>query len=62
VPITCAFPRADDASLDGDLIVRDNLGHPVAIAAAELDAIETYIDPVLRDLLVHARTQREDDG
>jgi hypothetical protein len=34
----------------------------VPIAAAELDAIETYLDPVLRDLLVHARTQREDDG
>jgi hypothetical protein len=57
-----SFPQVDDASLGGDLIVRDNLGHPVPIAAAELDAIETYLDPVLRDLLVHARTQREDDG
>jgi hypothetical protein len=48
--------------LDGDLVVRDNLGHPVPISAAELDAIETYLDPVLRDLLVHARAQRKDDG
>jgi hypothetical protein len=57
-----SFPQVDDASLGGEFIVRDNLGHPVPIAAAELDAIETYLDPVLRGLLVHARTQREDDG
>jgi hypothetical protein len=56
------FAQADDALFRGDPVVRDNLGHPVPIAAAELDAIETYLDPVLRDLLVHARTQREDDG
>jgi hypothetical protein len=34
----------------------------VPIAAGELDAIETYLDPVLRDLLVYASAQRKDDG
>jgi hypothetical protein len=54
--------RADDALLHGSLVVRDDLGYPVPIAAGELDAIETYLDPVLRDLLVHARAQHEDDS
>ena len=56
------FAQADDALLHGSLVVRDDLGYPVPIAAGELDAIETYLDPVLRDLLVHARAQRKDDG
>jgi MFS family permease len=56
------FAQADDALLHGSLVVRDDLGYPVPIAAGELDAIETYLDPVLRDLLVYASAQRKDDG
>jgi hypothetical protein len=56
------FAQADDAHLHGSLVVRDDLGYPVPIAAGELDAIETYLDPVLRDLLVHARAQRKDES
>jgi hypothetical protein len=37
-----------------DPIVTDNLGDPVPITAAEVDAIETYLGPKLRDLLASA--------
>jgi hypothetical protein len=43
-----------------DLVVRDNLGDPVPITAAEVDAIETYLGPKLRDLLADAAAQRKD--
>jgi len=55
-------PPAPFAQADDNLVVRDDLGYPVPIAAGELDAIETYLDPVLRDLLVYASAQRKDDG
>jgi hypothetical protein len=44
LPAAGALPTADP-------IVRDNLGYQVPICAAELDAIETYLDQVLWDLL-----------
>ena len=40
--------------------MRDDLGDPVPITAAEVDAIETYLGPVLRDLLADAAAQRKD--
>jgi hypothetical protein len=43
-----------------DPIVRDNLGDPVPITAAEVDAIETYLGPMLCDLLADAAAQRKD--
>lgn len=43
--------RAAAALPSADPIVRDNLGHPVPICAAELDAIETYLGQALRHLL-----------
>jgi hypothetical protein len=41
-----------------DPVVRDNLGHPVAVGAAELDVIEIYLDQVLRDLLASTTTDQ----
>jgi hypothetical protein len=35
----------------GDLVVRDNLGEPIPVTAAEVDVIETYLGPLLDDLL-----------
>jgi hypothetical protein len=35
----------------GDPIVRDNLGEPIPVAAAEVDVIETYLAPLLDELL-----------
>jgi hypothetical protein len=43
-----------------DPIVRDNLGDPVPITTAEVDAIETYLGPMLRDLLADAAPPRKD--
>jgi hypothetical protein len=43
-----------------DPIVRDNLGDPVPITAAEVDAIETYLGPMLRDLLADVAPPRKD--
>jgi hypothetical protein len=43
-----------------DPIVRDNLGDPVPITAAEVDAIETYLGPTLRDLLADVAPPRKD--
>ena len=43
--------RAAAALSSADPIVRDNLGHPVPICAAELDVIETYLGQALRHLL-----------
>jgi hypothetical protein len=44
-----------------DPIVTDNLGDPVPITAAEVDAIETYLGPKLRDLLASAASPRKDE-
>jgi hypothetical protein len=44
-----------------DPIVRDNLGDPVPITAAEVDAIETYLGPALRDLLASIAPRRKDE-
>jgi MFS family permease len=49
-------PDTDQA----DPIVRDNLGDPVPITAAEVDAIETYLGPMLRDLLADVAPPRKD--
>jgi hypothetical protein len=35
----------------GEPIVRDNLGEPIPVAAAEVDVIETYLAPLLDELL-----------
>jgi MFS family permease len=43
-----------------DPIVRDDLGDPVPITAAEVDAIETYLGPMLRDLLADVAPPRKD--
>ena len=49
-----AAPAAK-VSKDGDLVVLDNLGHPVPVCAAELDAIETYLGDVLEELLASSK-------
>jgi hypothetical protein len=35
----------------GDLVVRDNLGEPIPVTAAEVDVIETYFGSLLDELL-----------
>jgi hypothetical protein len=35
----------------GDPVVRDNLGEPIPVAAAEVDVIDTYLGPLLDELL-----------
>ena len=35
----------------GDPVVRDNLGEPIPVTAAEVDVIETYLGPLLDELL-----------
>jgi hypothetical protein len=54
LPAAGALPTADP-------IVRDNLGHQVPVCAAELDAIETYLDQVLRDLLASSTAAAEQE-
>ena len=44
-----------------DPIVRDNLGDPVPITAAEVHAIETYLGQVLRDLFASTAPRRKDE-
>jgi hypothetical protein len=53
-------PRKRADATQPDLIVRDNLGDPVPITAAEVDAIETYLGPKLRDLLADVTPPRKD--
>ncbi len=56
----CAVqPPAAGVSPAADPVVRDNLGHPMAVCAAELDVIEIYLDQVLRDLLASTTTDQE---
>jgi hypothetical protein len=49
-PSTRPAPGAP-ASSGGDPVVRDNLGEPIPVAAAEVDVIETYLGPLLDELL-----------
>jgi hypothetical protein len=35
----------------GDPVVRDDLGEPIPVTAAEVDVIETYLGPLLDELL-----------
>jgi hypothetical protein len=44
---------------DVDLVVLDNLGHPVPICAAELDAIETYLGDVLEEVFASSKAGSE---
>jgi hypothetical protein len=44
-------PRAPP---DGDLPVRDDLGRPVPICAAEVAVIETYLGDVLEELFAES--------
>jgi hypothetical protein len=53
-------PRKRADATQPDPIVRDNLGDPVPITAAEVDAIETYLGPKLRDLLADTTPPRKD--
>lgn len=41
---------------DGNLLVRDDLGHPVPVCATEIDVIETYLGDILEDLFPSTRT------
>jgi hypothetical protein len=63
MPPTEAERRVRRGQADADQpdpIVRDNLGDPVPITAAEVDAIETYLGPMLRDLLADVAPPRKD--
>ena len=51
--------QGDDTPGPTDLVVRDNLGDPVPITAAELDAIDSHFDQLLTDLLTPARAASE---
>jgi hypothetical protein len=56
----CAVqPPAAGVLPAADPVERDNLGHPVAVCAAELDVIEIYLDQVLRDLLASSTADSE---
>ncbi len=44
-------PRCDASMTPGVPAVVDNLPDRVPVGSAELDAIETYLDDVLRDVL-----------
>jgi hypothetical protein len=46
---------------DGDLMVLDDLGHPVPVCAAEVDAIETYLGEVLDELFASSKAGSEPD-
>jgi hypothetical protein len=54
--VTAAKPSIDPtpgapALSGGDPVVRDNLGEPIPLTAAEVDVIETYLGPLLDELL-----------
>ena len=49
------------ASADEALVVRDNLGHPVPVCAAEVDAIETYLGTILDELFASSKAGSEPD-
>ena len=52
-----AGPRR--ASPDGDPLVRDNLGQPVPICAAEVNVIETYLGDALEELFASSKAASE---
>ena len=52
---------ATSTSPDGDLVVLDNLGQPVPVCAAEVDAIETYLGEVLDELFASRKAGSELD-
>jgi hypothetical protein len=54
--VTAATPLIDHppgapALSSGDPVVRDDLGEPIPVTAAEVDVIETYLGPLLDELL-----------
>lgn len=53
--VTAAKPLIDPpgapALSSGDPVVRDDLGEPIPVTAAEVDVIETYLGPLLDELL-----------
>jgi hypothetical protein len=53
--VTAAKPLIDPPGAPalsiGDPVVRDNLGEPIPVTAAEVDVIETYLGPLLDELL-----------
>jgi len=55
----CAAPAAKVS--DGDLVVLDNLGQPVPVCAAEVDAIETRLGEVLDELFASRKAGSELD-
>ena len=50
---------ASSALRDGDLLVRDDLGHPVPVCATELAVIETYLGDILDELVASSRARSE---
>jgi hypothetical protein len=44
---------------DGDPVVRDNLGQPVPICAAEVNVVETYLGDALEELFASSKTVSE---
>jgi hypothetical protein len=50
---------ARSALSDGDLVVLDNLGHPVPVCAAEVDVIETYLGDVVDELFASRKAGSE---
>lgn len=54
LPAAGVLPTADP-------VVRDNFGPEVPVRAAELDAIETYLDHVLRDVLASSTAHRREE-
>jgi hypothetical protein len=54
----CAAPTPT-RSPDGDLVVRDNLGQPVPICAAEVAVIETYLGDTLEELFASSKASSE---
>jgi hypothetical protein len=54
----CAAPTPT-RSPDGDLVVRDNLGQPVPVCAAEVAVIETYLGDALEELLASSKAHSE---
>ena len=47
---------ATRALRDEDLLVHDDLGHPVPVCATEIEVIETYLGDVLEELFATTRT------
>lgn len=52
-------PALASWSPDGDLVVRDNLGQPVPICAAEVAVVETYLGDALEELFASSKANSE---